>query len=203
MNPLSSDFDQAAADWDSAAYRVQRARHIAHQIQELAPENQQGRILDFGCGTGLLGFIFIDKAQHIVFADTSAGMLAQVVEKSQGSPKASTHLIGATPLPGPFDLVVSLMVLHHIEDYAKSIGTLCAHLAPGGQIFLCDLVSEDGSFHGDTKVPHNGFEPSHIAQILQGSGLRNAQTRLGHVDYKVRDGARREYPIFIASGEKL
>jgi 2-polyprenyl-3-methyl-5-hydroxy-6-metoxy-1,4-benzoquinol methylase len=200
----TNSFDTAATNWDSAQYRVERAQHIARQILTMAPKTQHGRVLDFGCGTGLLGFNFVDNAQHIVFADTSTGMLAQVEQKAkaQSATNVSTHLIASAPLPGKFDLIVSLMVLHHIEDHAASIRELCALLAPGGQIFLCDLESEDGSFHGETIVPHKGFAPASIAEILRACGLNEVRAPTVHVDEKIVNGLQRQYPIFMASGQQ-
>ena len=92
------------------------------------------------------------------------------------------------------------MALHHIPDYATAIQQMVSHLNPGGALFLCDLDSEDGSFHGESKVPHNGFLRSDLEKILQNAGLKQVQSKTGHVDYKIIDGKRHEYPIFILSG---
>jgi len=31
-------------------------------------------------------------------------------------------------------------------------------LSKGGYLAIADLYKEDGSFHGEKKVPHNGFD---------------------------------------------
>lgn len=194
-------FDQAAPHWDSAQYRVQRAQSIAQQIMDSYPV-QQKSVLDFGCGTGLLGFHFAPNAQNVTFADTSQGMLDQVQLKAQslGLQNVKTQLLEPSPIQGSFDLIVTLMALHHIPDYAAAIQQMASHLHPGGALFLCDLDTEDGSFHGESKVPHNGFLRSDLEKILHRAGLKQIQSKTGHVDYKVIDGKRHEYPIFIING---
>lgn len=196
-------FNAAAPSWDSAAYRVYRAERIAQCIARLAPENLQGRVLDFGCGTGLLGFHFVEQATHTDFADTSAGMLSQVEQKAAGNPRVGTILLGEQNYEHPYDLIVTLMALHHVEDYAEAIARLVRQLAPSGRIYLCDLDTEDGSFHGDTVVPHNGFDRVEIARILRDLGLAEVTVCTGHVDEKNVEGARKQYPIFVVGGRKL
>ena len=197
-------FDEAAASWDSAAYRVERARLVAERIISLAGSCAGGRVLDFGCGTGLLGFHFAGAAESIFFADTSAGMLEQVSQKARerNLAKAYTLLLEDKGLEGEYDLIVSLMALHHIPDHEGAIRDLAVHLAPGGMLFLCDLESEDGSFHGETVVPHNGFAPCDIVKSLSGCGLQEASSLVVHVDRKLIEGALHEYPLFLAHARK-
>ena len=49
--------------------------------------------------------------------------------------------------PERFDLVYTLMTLHHIPDTAKILGSFQALLQPGGVLCIADLDKEDGSFH--------------------------------------------------------
>lgn len=197
-------FDEAAASWDSAAYRVERARLVAERIIGIAGSCACGRVLDFGCGTGLLGFHFANSAESMVFADTSVGMLEQVSQKAreQNLAKVSTLLLEDNGLEGEYDLIVSLMALHHIPDHEGAIRDLAGHLSPGGILFLCDLESEDGSFHGESVVPHNGFNPCDIVKSLSGCGLQDASSSTAHVDRKLIEGVIHEYPLFLAHARK-
>ncbi len=195
-------FDAAAPSWDSSAYRVYRAERIAQCIARLAPENLTGRVLDFGCGTGLLGFHFVEQAAHTDFADTSAGMLAQVEQKAAGNARVGTILLGEQNYEKPYDLIVTLMALHHIEDHAAAIAGLVRQLSAGGRIYLCDLDTEDGSFHGETKVPHNGFDRVEIARILRDLGLAEVTVCTGHTDERNVAEIHKQYPIFVVGGRK-
>ena len=67
-------FDSKAEQWDAHQARVLRAEKIyQHIIAEISVKSNDS-VLDFGCGTGLLGFHFIDSAAEVTFADTSTGI---------------------------------------------------------------------------------------------------------------------------------
>ncbi|HSQ41826.1 MAG TPA: class I SAM-dependent methyltransferase [Fibrobacteraceae bacterium] len=197
---MQNQFDQNAANWDAKAYRVDRARIIAQKILARIPVQPHFRMMDFGCGTGLLGFHFVDKAREVVFADTSQGMLEQVIHKAD---KMGVHNIQALNLSsqepdGEYDLIVSLLALHHVEDHEQAIRDLTPLLTPGGVLAFCDLDNEDGSFHGDTLVPHNGFDRSEIMSIYRSCGLTAIQATTAFVDKGKNVG--RAYPMFLIQG---
>ena len=62
-------------------------------------------------------------------------------------------LTSDAPPVGSFDLAVSLLVLHHVEDTRSVLGKVHALLATGGWMALADLDTEDGTFHDpDTRA---------------------------------------------------
>jgi 2-polyprenyl-3-methyl-5-hydroxy-6-metoxy-1,4-benzoquinol methylase len=202
---MSEDrFNAEAATWDFHQDRVERARIIAEQIFQLVPITKEMQVMDFGSGTGLLGFHFVEKAKTVTFADTSKGMLEQVESKAQKGNMKNVGTINLTEqsLPGHYDVIVSLLTLHHIEDTQDCIRTLANQLLPGGTLCICDLDKEDGSFHGEKKVPHNGFVRSDIESTFKNSQLGEFKVCTGMIEKKVIDGAFVEYPIFIAIGRK-
>ena len=60
---------------------------------------------------------------------------------------------------GSFDLIYTLMVLHHVGDVETIIRKFRGLLNPGGYLAIADLYSEDGSFHGEGFSGHMGFDP--------------------------------------------
>ena len=93
------DFDTKAEAWDAHTARVKRAEKIYDSIAAEISIHASDRVLDFGCGTGLLGFHFINAVTRVTFADTSAGMLEQVRKKAELLPKGKAdtlNLTGAT-----------------------------------------------------------------------------------------------------------
>jgi len=199
---IDENFDSKAKQWDFHQDRVERARLIANKISSLVPLYKDMHVMDFGCGTGLLGFNFVDKVASVTFADTSKGMLEQVSHKAQKNEIHNIHTLNLLEqvATSKFDLIVSLMTMHHIEDVQGSICSLTSLLRPQGVLCISDLEAEDGSFHGEKKVPHNGFDTNCILDYLRISGLQNSSACIGYVDTKVNDGKVREYPIFIATG---
>lgn len=197
-----SEFDQKAATWDDDPAKVERAARIARAIADRVPLDGAA-VLDFGAGTGLLGLALQPRAARVVLADASAGMVevARAKVAARGL-SAVTAVQAATPAAlaghGPFDLVCSLMALHHVEDVPGALREMAALLAPGGRVALVDLEAEDGSFHGEGFTGHRGFEPSDIARWLAAAGL--ADVSVTTVDELVRDTGR--YPLFLAMGDR-
>ncbi|HMV67737.1 MAG TPA: methyltransferase domain-containing protein, partial [Myxococcota bacterium] len=103
----------------------------------------------------------------------------------------------AAPLAERFDLIVSAMAMHHVEDTAALLRSLRAHLAPGGQIALADLDAEDGSFHppGVEGVFHAGFERAALGAAIEAAGFSAPRFTTACVVH--RDG--REYPVFLVT----
>ena len=76
-------FDQKASDWDKNLERADRVKKIYNRIIEIADIDKDDTVLDFGCGTGSLGFNFIKDVKTVCFADASNGMLGEVERKAQ------------------------------------------------------------------------------------------------------------------------
>lgn len=195
----SDSFDHKAKDWDQQVYRVRRAAEVAAKIRERVVLGPGVRALEFGCGTGLLGFELADSVGALAFADTSPGMLDQVGRKiaERGLTHASTLNLTLAALSGSFDLIFSLMVLHHIDDVPGQISALAGVLSPGGFVCLADLDHEDGSFHAPETVPHNGFLRTDVAGWLVTAGLEVVDTCTGFVNRKMVGTAEREFPVFL------
>jgi len=202
--PRTSSFDHKAKTWDQQVYRQERARVIAQAILGQVPSNSSDEVLDFGSGTGLLGFEFLDRARRVTFADTSLGMLDQVRTKAleKDLDNFETVHLPQGSLGRTYNLIVSLMVLHHIEDHGSVIADLATRLAPGGSLCLSDLDQDDGRFHTDEQVPHNGFDREEIASILRNCDLDIVTSTTGFVNRKVVEGREVEFPIFLIIGRK-
>jgi ubiquinone/menaquinone biosynthesis C-methylase UbiE len=96
------------------------------------------RVLDLGCGTGLLaGRIAETFARaRVVGCDFSAGMLRRAAARSQ---VVRWVCADAAQLPfaaGVFDAVVSTEAFHWFPDQAGALAECCRVLAPGGRLLL-------------------------------------------------------------------
>ena len=196
-------FDQAAATWDLADRRVRLAQGVAEAIAARVPLSRGMDVLDFGCGTGLVSLELAPRVGSLAGADTSAGMLEALAGKAAAQ-HIPLHLIpleasGAGDLGGPYDLIVSSMTLHHVEDVPTLFTRLLGHLRPGGHVALADLDVEDGTFHEDaTGVHHRGFPRNRIQAWLEGAGF--ASVHLDTATVTQKEG--RDYPVFLATAQR-
>jgi ubiquinone/menaquinone biosynthesis C-methylase UbiE len=70
-----SEFDEKAKQWDENPMHLERTRAVAAAILENIPLNGSMKAMEFGAGTGLLGFFLKDHFAEITLIDTSAEML--------------------------------------------------------------------------------------------------------------------------------
>ncbi len=203
MMDAMSSFDQKAQDWDTPE-RQERAAAIADIIRAHVPLSRSMRAIDIGAGTGLLGLELASDVGSMVLAEPSAGMLAVAREKlaadGPGNVTAIPFDIQAAPPGGAsFDLAVSLLVLHHVEDTAVALRAINDLLAPGGRIALLDLEAEDGTFHDDPEgIHHHGFDQAALRTTAESVGFRDVETRIvSEID---RDG--RPYPLFLLTARR-
>ena len=107
------------------------------------PQKQNIRILDAGCctGVGTEYLVHLNPHAQVVGIDLSAGALAVAKERCQrsGADRVQFHhlsLYDAKQIPGEFDLINCVGVLHHLPDPIRGIQSLAAKLAPGGLMHI-------------------------------------------------------------------
>jgi SAM-dependent methyltransferase len=107
------------------------------------PERQDIRILDAGCGTGVGTeyLVHLNPQAQVVGIDLSAGALAVARERCQrsGADRVEFHhlsLYDVDRVPGEFDLINCVGVLHHLPDPVRGLQALVPKLAPGGLLHI-------------------------------------------------------------------
>jgi SAM-dependent methyltransferase len=101
----------------------------------LLPPVAGRRVLDLGCGAGQLAHhLAASGASEVVGVDLSERMLERA-RAEWAHPRVTYRREAIEHLafePARFDLVVSSLALHYVEDYAGLIARVAAWLAPGG-----------------------------------------------------------------------
>lgn len=198
-----SRFDERARDWDTPE-RIERAALVAEVIVREAAPSPAARVIDVGAGTGLLGLALAEHVGEVVLAEPSAGMLEVVGGKvaALGDPRIRVLpfdlVADPAPVPG-FDLAVSLLVLHHLEDTVDALRRIAALLVPGGRIAIADLDEEDGTFHSDNDgIHHFGFAGARLVDAAAAAGLRDA--RVVPAMTIAKNG--RDYPVVLLVADR-
>ena len=195
-----SIFDSLAKEWDLNPNRLKSAKALSETIQKLIPLSGK-KIIDYGAGTGLVTFSLCDDAKEVLAMDNSKGMLEELDKKADDANitniKTSLHDIEDESLPTGYDLFISAMTMHHIEDTKMFLTKAKESLNVGGYLAITDLVSEDGSFHsrGNDGVYHFGFDRSKIVDLYRELGFEIVYDDIVEVIKKDQD-----FPIFLIVG---
>jgi len=198
---MQDHFQHKAQNWDSGNIRVYGAKTIANAIEKEIALNQDMEILDFGVGTGLLGFSIAPKVKQVYGVDTSAKMLEKLQEKNTQDLhiKAYHQDIIQEPLQKQFDGLISSMTLHHVQNLDAFFKTIYNNIKKGGFIAIADLESEDGSFHSDnTGVHHFGFDEKTLRQIVEKNGFKEVKVQ----NINTINKPHRDFGVFLLTARK-
>ncbi len=169
----ANEWDDLADEWDdNEAARAYAAAAMASLRRLVSDSELAGaRVLDFGCGTGLLTEQLVAAGATVDAVDTSTAMLAVVDAKT--ATQGWTDVRTSTSLPddhAAFDLVVCSSVCSFLDDYPATAADLVARLRSGGRFIQWDWERTGDDAHGLTRTE--------IEQTLSAVGL---------VDVRVND----------------
>ncbi|MBN2582129.1 MAG: methyltransferase domain-containing protein [Planctomycetes bacterium] len=200
-------FDEAAARWDDNPHRVRLMGTIGETILREAAPTPRDAVLDYGCGTGLVGLYLLPHVGEVTGADNSQGMLDVLKGKIAEGRLAGMHTMRldleheSPPGGRQWDLITVGMAMHHIADVDKVLGAFRRMLSPGGRLCVADLDTEPGTFHGGAmgeKVPHNGFDREEMKRRLIALGFAEARdTTVVTFAKPVEGGGEQEFSIFL------
>jgi len=163
--------------FDPATYLdVMRAEVPAYgRLQEAVAEASEGmtvtRVLDLGTGTGetLAAVLERHGGAAAVGIDKNEAMLDAARARLRGSAVelVVAQLIDPLP-PGPFDLVVSALAVHHLEGHDKAalFARVRGVLRPGGRFVLGDVVIPVDPADAVTPLSGAHDRPSTLAEQL-------------------------------------
>jgi ubiquinone/menaquinone biosynthesis C-methylase UbiE len=202
-------FDLKAKDWDKDPQKVDRARVFADEIIRFLGKRKISDALEFGSGTGLVSFQLKDRFKSITLADNSSGMTEVLKEKIINEKILNMKpllidIFKTRPDLSDFDIIYTLLVLHHIQDIDRIFEIFRNILKPGGYLCIGDLVSEDGSFHH--KDPgfdgHKGFKTSELKEKLIGKGFIIEEEKIFSAIEREYNLENRKYPMFLIIAKK-
>ena len=146
--------DVAAYDRLSRVVLSRLFRGIAADVAASTPRG--GRILEVGCGPGLLSARLAESYDLAVTGlDLDPAMIelarARALRSADGTGRAPTFVVGdvaALPFPDrSFDTVISTFSMHHWSDRTAGLDEIARVLADGGRALIWDLKPGALPFH--------------------------------------------------------
>lgn len=137
----ASSYDPLVDQFETLVSR--HCQPFAARIVALANPPVSGRVLDVGCGTGLVAIRLAESLPggRILGVDLSDGMLrvAQAKALARSAVNVSFRKMDAESLTladGTFDVVVSLFALTHFPDPLRALREMHRVLTPGGRLVI-------------------------------------------------------------------
>ncbi|WP_237057557.1 class I SAM-dependent DNA methyltransferase [Microbulbifer sediminum] len=165
----ANSWDDYAEGWDSNSDVVTYAERALQALNE-AIDCTDARILDFGCGTGLLTERLSARAGSIVALDPSEKMISVLNAKQLDNvatiqSELTRELIERNEhLQTRFDVIVASSALAFVPDYRETLQLLTELLTDNGRLVQWDWLKEadDGG---------SGFSREDIANAFGQAGL--------------------------------
>ncbi len=160
-----------------------RTRFVAERVSLAG-----ARVLDVGCGGGLLCEALARAGAKVTGIDLAPGMIEVArLHATEQSLDIDYQVVAAETLPdASFDVVTSMEMLEHVPDPQQMTATLARLVRPGGQVFLSTINRNPKSFllaivgaeYLLRLIPPGTHEyerlirPSELAQWARAAGLR-------------------------------
>ncbi len=161
-----TDHDQQLAEgFDAQAPKFERApvQSDPAAIQRLVHEADfphGGRVLDAGCGPGLVSSGLLDAGLSVLGVDLSTEMVERARKRCAAHGERARFVQGSVYDPvldqfAPFDGALSRFVLHHVVDPFAFLARQVALVQHGGVIVACDHTTDPDSA---IAAHHNALE---------------------------------------------
>ena len=157
---MSRDWNERAKTWD----RDERVRFYADQAFDCLNTHarildrgwKSKRILDFGCGTGVLTEKLAPLVGEVIAVDTSPDMIGILLKKELTNVTAICADIDEDSMRASaawfsdFGLIVASSVCNFLPDYERTIRHLSQTLKSGGKLVQWDWLSSGDDDYGMT-----------------------------------------------------
>lgn len=198
---MQDNFETKAKTWDENPLQLRITSNFVSQLCNSTFLYKSDKIAEVGCGTGLVGLNLAKYVEKIYMVDNSPSMLNVLREKIHNS-----SINNAFIFQGEFEQssiedingIITFMSLHHIEKIDEFLDNAYNKLNDNGFLAIGDIISEDGSFHTNITVPHNGFDIEKLSKTIEEKCFLILRKHI--YDYIEKND--KKYPIFIILAQK-
>ena len=126
------------------SWPTEKCARVANLLSEL-PLPSNGRVLDFGCGTGVFTAVLKSVLRDWEVCGTDISRNAVEIAQAKLSNCSFYQLAECENLHGQFDFIFTHHVLEHVSDLHKTIATLADLLKPSGVMLHILPCADTGS----------------------------------------------------------
>jgi ubiquinone/menaquinone biosynthesis C-methylase UbiE len=142
------------------------------------------RVLDVGCGTGVLSLIFAELGHRVTGVDFAAKMLALAQEKAKlANLEIDFRLQDAANLSDPdetYDVVIGRHVIWTLPDPMRALAEWARVLRPNGRLILIESTFAEKQARPAQKQPAKS-----ITETITDAGLTAASYILGRKNWRL------------------
>lgn len=158
MTSVAAYFDEIAPEWDARGLPDYAA---LARVVRLAGVGEGARVLDLGCGTGVMEPAYLDAgAREIVAVDASARMITEAYRKFAEEDRVRfvcgdflAAELACFGEEGSFDSVVIFNAYPHFLDRPMLIERVARMLVPGGRFLVAHSMGYDALNEHHKQVP--------------------------------------------------
>lgn len=168
-------FSQAAGQWGRLRAELFGAAAPAKALLGLL--EPEWVVADLGCGAGHVASLVAPFVSRVIGVDASAEMLAAAEDLVPANVELRQGTLEALPIgDAEVDLVLLVLVLHHVPDPARALAEAARILTPGGRLVVVDMQPHDREDYRQS-MGHVwlGFGEPHILRLLQGARFEAAR----------------------------
>jgi glycosyltransferase involved in cell wall biosynthesis/protein-L-isoaspartate O-methyltransferase len=133
-----SEFERADAELADTLENLDHAVNYVDWVAAQFAPHVHGRVLEVGAGHGTFSPLLAERASELVITEPSE-RAAEILRARYGADDrvvVATEDLERAVARGPFDTIVLINVLEHIQDDDKALVQLREALAPGGTLCL-------------------------------------------------------------------
>ena len=202
------NFDLMSKNFDTEE-RIKRSKLFANELKKYIVGVGSKSAIEFGCGTGLVGFELIQNFNSLVFIDSSIGMINIVNQKLHNMGLRELQaiccdLMETIPKNLSADYIFSSLVLHHIVETETILTHLFNLLNKDGHLLIIDVNTDNGNFHANRSDfnGHNGFEQTMLKRLCNKIGFKETTITTFYHGCRTVDGNEKPYSLFIMDAIK-
>jgi 2-polyprenyl-3-methyl-5-hydroxy-6-metoxy-1,4-benzoquinol methylase len=110
---------------------------ITQWVEGVLADKSGESAIDLGCGSGRVAHVLAKHYEKVRAIDLSPEMV-ELAQRKRPHPRIVFEAADLTTVTGQYDLVISMMTLHHLPDVDATLRHIASLVKPGGTAILVD-----------------------------------------------------------------